>query len=209
MNNYVGNSFKSKEDQIREQARKQSKVTHGQVLSELPNTEGWFMKALHYFISEDFTWKGLFDYILADVLKPTVRSTTLNILKSSAEIAVNGKATKSTGTNNNVQYSKVSYQSGAVVPASQNTTRSSGVGYEPIKFVERGDAEAVLNSMRELVAAYGNVSVSEMFDLAGLTIDYTWNKYGWTNLDGADISRKQINGAFIYEILLPKATPIQ
>lgn len=54
---------------------------------------------------------------------------------------------------------------------------------EPIIFSEKKEAIDVLESMREIAREYGNVSVLEMFELAGRDVDFTWRKYGWTSTD--------------------------
>ena len=51
---------------------------------------------------------------------------------------------------------------------------------------------------------YGVVSVADMYDLCGMTCNYTDNKYGWKSLARADISRVRDG----YMIKLPKAEPI-
>lgn len=48
---------------------------------------------------------------------------------------------------------------------------------------------------------YGVVSVADMYDLCGMTCNYTDNKYGWKSLARADISRVRDG----YMIKLPKA----
>ena len=68
----------------------------------------------------------------------------------------------------------------------------------------RGEAEEVLSRMDELIAAYGLVSVADLYDLVGITGDYTDNKYGWTDIRNASVVRVK-NG---YMIKMPKALPL-
>ena len=65
--------------------------------------------------------------------------------------------------------------------------------------------EEVLDKMFELLDTYQFVSVADLYDLVGVTGNYTDNKYGWTNLRGAEPVRMRDGG---YALKLPKAYPI-
>ena len=58
--------------------------------------------------------------------------------------------------------------------------------------------------MDELIDTYGIVSVADLFDLVGITGNYTDNKYGWKNISNA----KAIRVWDGYILSLPKAIPI-
>lgn len=70
---------------------------------------------------------------------------------------------------------------------------------------DRGDAEAVLWRMRDYLEEYGTVSVAEAKQFAGLKYEYTDNKYGWTDLRAAYVSRIRDG----YLIVLPRAVPLK
>ena len=79
--------------------------------------------------------------------------------------------------------------------------------YDDISFDSRGDAELVLDQMRDLVdgdRGFGLVTVADMYDLAGLQAPFTARKYGWFNLRTAEV----IRGRDGFYIRLPKAMPI-
>lgn len=59
--------------------------------------------------------------------------------------------------------------------------------------------------MDELIDMYGVVSVADLYDLVGITGNYTDNKYGWTNIRNAEPVRAMGGG---YMLKLPKALPI-
>ena len=67
-----------------------------------------------------------------------------------------------------------------------------------------GEAEDVLSRMDELIDTYGVVSVADLYDLVGISCNYTDNKYGWTNLRNAEPVRVRDG----YMLKLPKALPI-
>ena len=66
------------------------------------------------------------------------------------------------------------------------------------------DQEDVLMRMDELMETYGLVRVADLYDLVGITGNYTDNKYGWTNIRNAEIVRVRDG----YMIKMPRAVPI-
>lgn len=69
---------------------------------------------------------------------------------------------------------------------------------------ERAEAEEVIDRMFELVSRYGSVSVADMYELVGLASTHTDNKWGWTDLSGAGVSR--IRGGYLLD--LPEPEPL-
>lgn len=70
---------------------------------------------------------------------------------------------------------------------------------EPI-FATRRDAEEILNYMGDLIDEYRFVTVADLYDLIGVSGNYTDNKYGWTDISNAEIVRVRDG----YMIKLPK-----
>ena len=59
--------------------------------------------------------------------------------------------------------------------------------------------------MDEIMEEYGIVRVADLYDLVGITGDYTDNKYGWTNIRSAEVVRVRDG----YKIKMPRAMPIR
>lgn len=57
-----------------------------------------------------------------------------------------------------------------------------------ILFINKFDAEKVLEKLREYLAEYGQVTIGDFYDAAGVTTDPTCYKRGWTNLDTAKVT---------------------
>ena len=78
--------------------------------------------------------------------------------------------------------------------------------YDDIIFDNRGDAEAVLSSMEDVIDQYGVVSIADLFDLAEVSnSNYAMNNYGWTDLRTANVVRVRDG----YILKLPRALPIK
>lgn len=80
--------------------------------------------------------------------------------------------------------------------------KQSYQNYDNIVFKKREDAEKVLDQLFNLIDDYGQVTVSDLYYLVGMTPNFTDYKYGWTDLRKASIGRVR-NG---YSINLPIAT---
>lgn len=70
-------------------------------------------------------------------------------------------------------------------------------------FETRGEAEEVLTNLLDIIADYQVVSVADLYDLVGITAPFTANRYGWTELGSANVSR--IREGYIINLPKPKA----
>jgi hypothetical protein len=57
--------------------------------------------------------------------------------------------------------------------------------FEEIIFPSRTDAEAVLTSLFDTLELYNEVKLSEFYELAGISGNFTDERYGWTDLRGS------------------------
>lgn len=204
MNDYKPNSHRYKEEQgAQSEERIVNKVVTSGTAKVQKKTE--MHKLADVFISEDV--KNVRSYILMDVLVPTIKKAIVDIVSDGINMIFFG----GTGPRkNNTNTSKVSY-SGYYNGGQNNHTSSSyrstsnqNFDYDNISFQSRGEAEAVLDEMVNVIERYGFVTVADLYDIADLTHPYTAAKYGWTSLSTAEVTR----GREGYIIKLPKARPI-
>lgn len=71
-----------------------------------------------------------------------------------------------------------------------------------IVLASRSDAEEVLTQLRALLNDYGFVTVSDLYDLVGITSKITDNKYGWTDLKTAVI--KGVRTGYLLDLPIPQ-----
>ena len=101
---------------------------------------------------------------------------------------------------NRKRYSSVSYRS--YYNKNYNTQNCFSFSADDIIFESRKEAMQALDSMEDILDTYGFVTVADMYDMAALPAPYTSNKYGWTNLNNAEVVRVRMG----YKINLPKPT---
>lgn len=200
MDDYKPNSHKSKEEQNEELAerKKLDKIVSGNVKIKKKSD---VRKFTDIFISEDAA--NVKNYILMDVLVPAVKKAISDIITNGIDMILYGGNGRKPGS----RVDKVSYRdySSASSRDDRPARTRSGYSYDDVILTTRGEAEEVLTRMDELIETYGVVSVADLYDLVGITCNYTDNKYGWTNIRNAEPIRVR-NG---YMLKLPKAIPIE
>ncbi len=88
---------------------------------------------------------------------------------------------------------------------SEESENRRSMNYEEVILDSRGEAEEVIDHMRDLLARYKVVSVADYYDLCGVTkFDYNANYYGWLDLRYIEPVRYRDG----YMIRLPRAVPI-
>lgn len=189
---YQPNSHKFKEEQ--KERKKIDKVVNGTVKTKKKTQAS---KIADIFIPEDVS--SVKSYIIEDVIVPYVKDIILDTVK--ALLGTNGRSSK------NSKADRVSYRN-YYDDRNDRSYSSSRVrtsySFDDITLETRGEAEEVISRMDELVATYGFVTVADLYDLVGVTCNYTDNKYGWTNVRNVEAIRVRDG----YMLKLPKALPI-
>ena len=199
MDDYKPNSYKYKEQQkALTTDKKIEKVVKGTVKTRKRNG---VTKLKDVFVNEDA--KNVKSYIFSDVLVPAIKKLIYDIVNDGASMLLFGNTSsgrkKTIGSN--VSYRQF-YDSKV---EDRRPVSSSRFDYEDLIFESRGEAEAALSKMDEVIDVYGTVSVADLYDMCELTAPYTSNRYGWSNIQTAEVARLRDGG---YVLKLPRALPI-
>ena len=205
MDNYKPNSHKYKEDNKAgaEERQKFDKITKGAVVTKKKSE---INKLKDIFVSEDI--KSVKSYILMDVLVPAIKDAIEDIVTNGIRMILRGdtSARRSSSAASKISYRDYYDGDRRNNDRFRNETRPvTKYSYDDIILESKGDAEAVLERMGEIIDIYGMVRVADLYDIVGLTGDYTDNKYGWTNISGAKPVRVR-DGRYMLD--LPRALPI-
>ena len=196
MEQYKSNSNSSRERESEKQTPKKKnieKVTKGAARTKKKS------KFLDSFIAEDV--KDVKDYLINDVLVPTIKNTIAEMVANGTDMALFGE----------VRHGHKKSQRGNRTPyrdyydrrddRRRESRRGAAYDFESVIVESRGEAELVLDRMDEIIDNYDSVSITELYDLVGYDGGkYTDSKYGWTSLRGVDIERLR-DGS--YEIVMP------
>ncbi len=196
---YKSNSHRSKEQENALPEKRTEKVTNG-VVKQRKKTG--LSRAADTFLPGDVN--SVKSYILMDVLVPSIKRAISDIVCNGINMLL-GEPNRSRNGNNGTKVSYRSYYQDRDDKPTYNRPRAQAqYSYDDIIFDNRGDAEAVLDRMEELLDRFDVVSVADLFDLAGISCQYTDNKYGWTDLRSAHVERVRDG----YIISLPRATSL-
>ena len=200
---YTPNSHKYKEQQNASptEEKKVTKVVNGPVKTKRNDVR----KLADIFISEDIS--NVKSYIFMDVLVPAIKKAIYDIVTNGIDMFLYGGSGKG---RNNQPGAKVSYRNyyeqknNGGYRASDNVRQSNVFDYDDIVFNNRGEAEAALQQMKDIVARYGIVTVNDLYEMTPLSAPYTSQKYGWMDVSNVDIVRVRDG----YILKLPRAVPI-
>ena len=206
-NNLPDNSKTNRNKQTEENMNKTpvnekraEKVVHGKVKAK----KNEMRKLTNVFISEDAS--NVKNYIIMDVIVPAVKKALYDLVVGALDITLYGGR----GSEKRPSADKISYRDYNSISKSDGRSyggsrTTSGYSYDDIVVETRGEAEAVLSRMDEIMEEYEIVRVADLYDLVGITGDYTDNKYGWTNIRNASIVRVRDG----YKINMPRTIPIR
>lgn len=197
MEEYKSNSHKSKEHAD----KKVDKIVTTNVKTKKKNE---IRKFADIFISEDAS--NVKSYVIMDVLIPAVKKAISDIVTNGIDMILYGG---SGSKKSSLGASKVSYRSYYDRGSDRREDRvSTGIrsrySYDDIIIENRGEAEAVLEGLDDLIDRYKMASVADLYDLVGITGSYTDNNYGWTDIRSASVVRVRDG----YMLKLPRALPL-
>lgn len=181
--------------------KRAEKVIHGKAKTKKNNTR----KLADVFITEDAA--NVKNYILLDVIVPSIKKAIYDLVVGTLDMSLfggrGGGGKRSTA--DKVSYTDYNARSRRDDRSYNSNRTASGYSYDDIVLDTRGEAEAVLQRMDEMIEEYNEVRVADLYDLVGVTGEYTDNKYGWTNIRNAEVVRVRDG----YKIKMPRALPLK
>ena len=206
MSDYKPNSHKSKAEIKAQETSNEKKVEKVITGTAKVTKRNGARKFADVFISEDAS--NVKSYVLMDVIVPAIKDVLSNVVKDSVDMILfgsTGHSRRRTGTNSSyVSYNRFSDRRDDRRYDSRYTP-ASRYSFDDITLETKGEAEDVIERMKELLDVYDMVSVADLYDLVGISRDFTDNDYGWTNLRNARTVRVRDG----YMLDLPKVTSLK
>lgn len=159
-------------------------------------------KLIRRFLAEDVDDIG--DYLVWELIVPEIKGIVLDFVAAllTGERRAGGVIFKGS-KNGYTPYSQVS-KTGKVRTSNQPREERKSAkkpDFDSIIFETKAEAENVLGNMGELLNMYQQVTVADLYELVGVSNEYTDNYYGWIDLSESGIRR--INGGFKLELPAP------
>ncbi len=186
---YKPNSNKYKKEQAEENQLETKKKVEKIVTTTAVKRKNGVRKFADTFISEDAA--NVKSYVVSEVLIPALKKAISDIVTDGIDMILYGGSGKS--RQNNTRTSYISYRNYSDPRDKKYSYRepsrstNTGYSYDDIILSTRSEAEEVILAMSELVEAYGVASIADLYDLVGVSGNFTDNKYGWTNVRNAEV----------------------
>jgi hypothetical protein len=162
--------------------------------------------------------RTVIDFVMHDVFLPAAKDTLLDMVVQGMERAMFGTvrtASRRTGWGssssglagytNYTKFSKPASPSRREVPGREISHRGrSQHDFDEIILATRAEGEEVLRRMYMLLEQYGQVTVADLYDIVGISEQFTDNKWGWGDLQGSSVVR--IRSGYVLD--LPPTSPI-
>lgn len=149
---------------------------------------------------------GAWHYVLFEVVVPAFKDVMTDAISQGAEKLIFGEA-RSTSRRSGVRPASgaagyVSYNRYSSTPAWKRDPREreepkptisrrarASHDFDEIVLSTRAEANEVIERMYDIIGKYDQATVSDLYDLVGLSGDFTDEKWGWTKLTGAGVQR--------------------
>ena len=147
------------------------------------------------------TGEGVLYYVLMDVFVPAAKTMISDIVSQGVDRALFGDARPRSRSDRPSGYISYNRMTGGKPQFNQVTSRArASHDFNELIMASRGEAEDVLDGLRELIAQYKVATVADFYDLAGITSEFTDEDWGWTDLRSAMV--RHTRGG--YMITLPR-----
>lgn len=184
--NYPGNSHKAKPGAQNRTNKNVEKVISSEAIQRKTPLSSKFKEA----IAGDDT-QSVASYIFFDVIIPAAKSMLADATSQFIERLLFGESKRQSGgrqgyTSYNKMYSpRQNKPSRPEISSRGRATHNFG----EVILATRGEAEHVLDSLMALIDDYSVATVSDLYDLVGITGNFTDDKWGWYDLRGSGVSR--------------------
>lgn len=149
-------------------------------------------------------------YILFEVFFPAAKNMLSDAVSQGVERMLfgEGRGRPSSISSRSSSYIPYNRTSGTAVrrdePRAISRHAHTNHDFREVILADRAEAEEVLDKLQALVDQYDVAVVSDLYELVGITGDFTDNKWGWTDLRSAKIRHIREG----YWVDLPKTEPI-
>ena len=206
MDEFPSNSqvLKKIEPQEEKKPEKLEKIVGGKVTTRKKSLGARFVET--FFTGSSSVW----GYVLHDILIPAAKDTISDVVSQGVERAVYGESRgggrrssthRPSGSSGYVSYNRYSQQNRREEPVMSRRARATH-DFKEILLDTRRDAEAVIDRMFELVQKYEQVTISDLYDLVGVTGTFADERYGWRDLRGARAHR--VSGGYLLDLPQPE-----
>ncbi len=180
------------------------KVVTGKVVIKKPP---FWKRAARSMVADDVENVG--EFLVTDVLIPQIKTLIFEMITQGSSKTLFGSAKNRRSivgerSSSGVSTMKRTNYGGMSEERTLPREARARHDFDPIKLETRAEATMVIDEMLLILGEYHRVSVADLYNLLGVTPGFTDQRWGWTNLDAADV--RQIGGGYF---LLDLPSPVQ
>lgn len=199
MEEFPNNSQRAQKNVPPEVEAQIDKIIEGQATVRKPS--GW-KRFRQSFIAGDASSVG--EHVLWNLLIPSAKDALSDMASTFIDMMIYGEKrnrfgaggtpTTGFGSTSRMNYGGISTGSRLVSGPAQHSgpiLEPSRQRYNPNEIIvsTRAEADGIISKMFEVLEKYHVVTVANLYSMIGVSSDYLDSKYGWTNLDSADVRR--------------------
>lgn len=158
--------------------------------------------------------QSVWSYVISQVIVPAGKDMITDAVSQGVERLIFGEGRPTRGSHtsrlvrsagSNIAYNR--YSSSRTERATPSLSRQARAShnFDEIILASRIEGEEVLDRLHSLISQYGQATVNDLYEMIGITGDYTDEKWGWDSLPGARVVRTRGGG---YLLDLPKPIPV-
>ena len=164
--------------------------------------------------------KSVLEYVVMDVMVPAAKDMIADAVSQGVERKLFGEVRSSSrraggyggfrpGGQGFTAYNRMGPPGGKtrepMDPRGPSTSRRArSHNFDEIILATRAEANEVLDQLYSVISQYEVASVADLYEMVELPSNFTDNKWGWTDLRGAEITRVRMG----YLLDLPRPEPI-
>jgi hypothetical protein len=148
-------------------------------------------------------------YVVFDVLVPAAQEMIVEAGRTGIEKMIFGERRSrrgytppQSGPTGYVSYNRYSSSSRSGPERVMSRRARARHDFDEIVLETRGEADEVIDQLYEIVSRYDSATVADLYELVGLASTHTDNKWGWTDLRGAGVTR--VRSGYLLDIPEPR-----
>lgn len=156
--------------------------------------------------------RSVSEYLLMDVVIPATKRTISDVVSQGIDRLLFGEV-RSRPRSGETRYTSYSARSRyaseprSIYAEPRNISYRSRAQHDFSELVieDRGEAEAVIDQLGNIIDQYSVATVADLYDLVGISSSFTDRKWGWDDIRGAEIRRTRDG----YLLILPRPIAIK
>jgi hypothetical protein len=190
---YPGNSAKGKKGAAEEKEPRQKR----DAVANAKRVKKTFIQRLKGTFNEGEAGSEVISYVIHDVVIPAAKSTFADLVEGAIEMVLfgsdrrGGSRVRREGSRSYVTSYESMYR-GAGRREDSRHSRDRHVArhdFTGVILESRSEGEHVLNEMAMIIEQYNLVTVADLYELVGISAEFTDQNFGWPDLENASVRR--------------------